>query len=1066
MNVESTTLPASPVTIPVSANIAPGTYTGIINVTNNNGCSSSGNTFTFTINALPSPSLTGPAAVCAGSTGNLYYSDPGMTNYNWTVSSGGKITAGGGQSNSSVTVTWITSNNNTVKVNYINTNGCTANTQTSVQVTVNPLPTVKITNLSNAYSLHSSPVLLQATPSGGIFSDSQGGIVLSGGKYYFDPSYAGVTKSDTVVYYYTNPSTACSNNDTVFVTIEDSDAFISGLRTQLTYCNFDKPFLITGANVFGNIGSFSITGGIGLKDNGNNTATIYPSEIQAGIYTITYTYYNNVTYLSISQNITLDKINAASISGLEPGTYCNNSQMIQIYGNYSAGIFTGNGIIMENNLTYFDPPQTNPGKLAIYFKYTTSYGCSTSDSLKVTIAAVPKAKFTVINNCLNGDSTIFINNSEPIDSISSCQWNFGDNLSGSNNSDLFNPKHIYSSSGTYKISLIAENILSCTDTTTQKIYLGNVPEAGFSWDKNCYSNNILVDFNNQSSSSDPVSNYNWSIFDSIHQKTYNYNSLNISHTFSSAGNYNITLKLTTTYGCKDSLTQTFHLQPVFTLRDSSYFSNFENSNSYWYSNQQTQNNWYWGNPDGKVINSAYSGNKAIYTSFTAPHQNQQFVINGPCFDFSNFQRPYIDMWVNYNAQSNTEGAVLQYSRYGTGPWNTVGNIGTGIKWYNSSAIASMPGNQSSGWTGNSSGWIDSRNKLDSLIDLGTVQLRMVYGSSASAQGDGFAFDNVSINQRSKSVLYEQFTNLSDIFSNEANNQLDSVVRLDSVDACIIQYHTSFPGTDSLNSENKADPGARVEYYGIGSVPVCYLDGSANIYDFVSSKPNINDLNITSLANSLFDINLSVDGSNGIIQGNVNISSANNLTSQNISLFIAVVEDIQVQSEHNFIAFNNVLRKFISSNIGNPLQADWSQNQITSIPYSWTPGTAFKISNLKIIAFIQDQYTREVYQAVELPVAPYDGINTPLYEENNLSVKLYPNPVSNIATIAFSSAIPNNNYKIQLTDIQGKEVKAFNLAEGTSLVEIDVTYLPDGLYIIKIFNINQMPIILKMMAIHL
>ena len=399
-------------------------------------------------------------------------------------------------------------------------------------------------------------------------------------------------------------------------------------------------------------------------------------------------------------------------------------------------------------------------------------------------------------------------------------------------------------------------------------------------------------------------------------------------------------------------------------------------------------------------------------------------------------------------------------------WNTVGNIGSGIKWYNSSAIASMPGNQSSGWTGNSSGWIDSRNKLDSLVDLGTVQLRMVYGSSASAQGDGFAFDNVSINQRSKSVLYEQFTNLSDIFSNEANNQLDSVVRLDSVDACIIQYHTSFPGTDSLNSENKADPGARVEYYGIGSVPVCYLDGSANIYDFVSSKPTINDLNITSLANSLFDINLSVDGSNGIIQGNVNISSANNLTSQNISLFIAVVEDIQVQSEHNIISFNNVLRKFISSNIGNPLQADWTQNQITSIPYSWTPGSRYKISNLKIIAFIQDQYTREVYQAVELPVAPYDGINTPLYEENNLSVKLYPNPVSNIATIAFSSAIPNNNYKIQLTDIQGKEVKDFNLAEGTSLVEIDVTDLPDGLYIIRIFNINQIPIILKMMVIHL
>jgi uncharacterized protein (TIGR02145 family) len=63
-----------------------------------------------------------------------------MTNYQWVVSAGGTITAGGTTNSNSVTVTWNTPGAQTVSVNYHDINSCTAAAPTVYPVTVNPLP--------------------------------------------------------------------------------------------------------------------------------------------------------------------------------------------------------------------------------------------------------------------------------------------------------------------------------------------------------------------------------------------------------------------------------------------------------------------------------------------------------------------------------------------------------------------------------------------------------------------------------------------------------------------------------------------------------------------------------------------------------------------------------------------------------------------------------------------------------------------------------------------------------------------------------------------------------------
>src|SRR5690606_10817402 len=71
---------------------------------------------------------------------NVYTTEPGMSNYVWTISAGGTVTAGGGAGDASVTVTWANAGVNSVKVNYRNANGCSATTATTHNVTVNALP--------------------------------------------------------------------------------------------------------------------------------------------------------------------------------------------------------------------------------------------------------------------------------------------------------------------------------------------------------------------------------------------------------------------------------------------------------------------------------------------------------------------------------------------------------------------------------------------------------------------------------------------------------------------------------------------------------------------------------------------------------------------------------------------------------------------------------------------------------------------------------------------------------------------------------------------------------------
>ncbi|MDP3913344.1 MAG: HYR domain-containing protein [Bacteroidota bacterium] len=211
-------------------------------------CTASTDDVLVTVNPRPIITISGPSPVCAGSPGNVYTTEAGMTNYSWGFSPGATITAGGTPSDNTATVTWL-SGSQTVQVNYTNANGCSAASSTVYSVTVNPKPTVNITNPGGVCAPGTVDLTLPAITSGSTanltytyFTNAAGTITLS------NPS----TVSADGTYYIKGTTLAGCSSDIKPVTVTIYPAPILTITNPPADCspatvNLTAPFITSGS---------------------------------------------------------------------------------------------------------------------------------------------------------------------------------------------------------------------------------------------------------------------------------------------------------------------------------------------------------------------------------------------------------------------------------------------------------------------------------------------------------------------------------------------------------------------------------------------------------------------------------------------------------------------------------------------------------------------------------------------------------------------------------------------------------------------------------------------------
>jgi hypothetical protein len=161
----------------------------------------------------PYPTITGPASVCQLSIGNVYTTQPGMSSYAWIISAGGIKTSGGTPNDNTVTVTWNTTGNKTVKVNYNNMYGCSGSNYATANVTVNPLLPVSVSITASAnQSTAGVPVSFTAT-------------AVNGGT---SPAYQWIVNGNNVGLNAATFSYVPSNNGSIVCVLTSDLACVSG----------------------------------------------------------------------------------------------------------------------------------------------------------------------------------------------------------------------------------------------------------------------------------------------------------------------------------------------------------------------------------------------------------------------------------------------------------------------------------------------------------------------------------------------------------------------------------------------------------------------------------------------------------------------------------------------------------------------------------------------------------------------------------------------------------------------------------------------------------------------
>lgn len=123
-------------------------------------------------------------------------------------------------------------------------------------------------------------------------------------------------------------------------------------------------------------------------------------------------------------------------------------------------------------------------------------------------------------------------------------WNFGDGQS----STAAAPQHVYGAAGTYVITLIAANPLSCNgaDTFVRTVTFKNKPLADYSYMPNPPVPNEPIQFTNQSSG---ATRYQWDFGYGGQRST----AVNPSHLYPATGRYNVCLVAYNDEGCTDTI---------------------------------------------------------------------------------------------------------------------------------------------------------------------------------------------------------------------------------------------------------------------------------------------------------------------------------------------------------------------------------------------------------------------------------------------------------------------------------------------------------------------------------
>lgn len=778
-----------------------------------------------------------------------------------------------------------------------------------------------------------------------------------------------------------------------------------------------------------------------------------------------------------------------TIAGLDnDDTFCsnlNNGTTVLTLNPYPADaskrVFRKNGETqpLTSNKYEFKPDLLGDDYLLEYIVYSGELNCSNTDNVAVKVLPSPLAIFSPEPAC-EGDTIQF--SADGTNNLSSAiyTWTLVDSVkTGQTIEHRFPGTNLYGVN--LKVAYPAYNndpTLVCKDSLRRDQVVGaNPKDLQFTFYNVCEEDETAFNI----SPDIPISQVAWDFGDGI-VTNLGFSAENIQgvsntagtyqlpvHTYAGANTYTVRVTGKTAEvfgGCEHTEEHNVAIlsnwaptpgQPYYDM------SQINGGNGGWVSEDFGGNSTWEFNAAAKA---RIQTNEMVWvTHATEPYKADDIsYVNSPCFNLSSFSRPVLSLkhWAD---TETSDGAVVQYSVDGGENWERLGEVASGLEWYNRLTIASNPGfqdNLSSGWSyTEQTEFAVGKHTLDMIQDRIQVRFRVAFASFTNReQRDGFAFNDFIIEERNRTILVENFTTLNptEALNNQAFNEFRTTDGVFNPDELVkLQYHhaPAYNGAepDQLNLDNPVDPNARAAFYGITGPVRAFVDGgfgqSSNNASFQS--PEIHPyFSLRSLVTS--PVNLSIDFQAEPYADKLNVKATVQATSDlgapgQYNVFIAI-------AERNILEQAYVLRKLLPTAAGTPLTSLSPLDPAQEVVVSYDMRHVTQLQNgdyapFALIVFVQHLETKDVLQTIiRQDGTASNEIVTGIETSFDTYIRLYPNPADAELNIVLPAPVKAQT-PIQLFDSFGRTVYTGAFETGENVKTIATQSFSSGVYLIEL-----------------
>jgi PKD repeat protein len=541
---------------PLHTYLTPGSYSAQVVVSTNQGC-----TDTATVTALVHPNpVINSVSISTGCQGaaTAFNSNIGLANTNGATLSSTVWNSGDGGNANGTQTTYNYAQHGTYNVVLIATtnHGCS---DTAIGTAlVNPSPQITSTNFPDV--CFGSPTLfLQNSTLSNVNGAQISGYLWTFGDGSTSPSmnptktYAQTGAFPVSVTINTNQNCPTVFYDTVLVNPYPVISSVSAADVcQGSASNFVQSSSVPPVNG-------SVVNAYQWNFGGGNTSTqANPSfsYSNAGTYvanlTVTTNYGCSVSSSGqaiVNPNPVISSMSISDVCEGNSSTFSASAFVSPANGSVITGSNWNLGDGNQSAQTNFNHTYMAAGQYTTTFTAISNNGCSSSQTLVTQVNPNPSISSATVNTVCQEEFSAFNASASVLNIngavISGYLWNFGDGNTGSSNA----PNHVYSNWGSYNWTVTASTNHGCSTSFNGNTTVLAKPVAAFNLPDHCRGS-LMPITNNSSIGTGSIVSTQWSTSNGMNS-TMQVPSL----FFTTAGNYTVTLMLTSDQGCKDTLTQ-------------------------------------------------------------------------------------------------------------------------------------------------------------------------------------------------------------------------------------------------------------------------------------------------------------------------------------------------------------------------------------------------------------------------------------------------------------------------------------------------------------------------------